>query len=171
MALKRKSASNTAPAAKKPKFDFFAPRPAQSAAGPSDSSFSFNTKGDKCTRLTTWNVNGIISVDEKILKKYMEAEDPSVLILTETKYSKGKPDLMCFKRLFKHRYWGVDPSPGCAGTAILSKFKPLAHKIGIPVWEESSGRYVELEFEDLFIVGTYVPNSGENCKVRRTCVA
>jgi len=72
-----------------------------------------------------------------------------------------------------------------AGTAILSKFKPLAHKIGIPGWEESSGRetlllthnnplltrttgYVELEFEDLFVVGTYVPNSGENFKVRRT---
>jgi len=31
--------------------------------------------------------------------------------------------------------------------------------------------YVELEFEDLFLIGTYVPNSGENFKVRRTFVA
>jgi len=42
-----------------------------------------------------------MSVNEKLLKKYVEAEDPSVLILTETKYAKGKPDLMCFKKLFK----------------------------------------------------------------------
>jgi hypothetical protein len=26
--------------------------------------------------------------------------------------------------------------------------------------------YIELEFERLFVVGTYVPNSGENFKVR-----
>ena len=106
MALKRKLASDTAAAAKKPKFDFFAPRPtetAQNLAGASDPSFSFKAKaqGDKCTRFTTWNVNGITSVDEKILKKYMEAEVPSILVLTGTKYSKGKPDLMCLKRLFK----------------------------------------------------------------------
>jgi hypothetical protein len=28
--------------------------------------------------------------------------------------------------------------------------------------------YVELEFEQMFVVGTYVPNSGENFKVRHS---
>jgi AP endonuclease-1 len=75
-----------------------------------------------------------------------------------------------------------------AGTAVLSKLKPLAVVvIGLPTWTPSASEtkgselpsvrvdfvtasvrigYIELEFERLFIVGTYVPNSGENFKVR-----
>ncbi|KAF8971481.1 Endonuclease/exonuclease/phosphatase [Flammula alnicola] len=167
MSLKRKStASNALDASKKPKVDFFARRTASNVASDSSpsASFSFKPKVDACTRLITWNVNGIMSVNEKILKKYLEAEDPTILILTETKYSKGKADLMCLKTRFKYQYWGVDLHPGHAGTAVLSKFKPLRTAIGLPEWEESSGRYVELEFEDVFVIGTYVPNSGENFK-------
>jgi AP endonuclease-1 len=63
-------------------------------AGTSDLSFSFKAKGDKCTRFTTWNVNGIMWVDEKILKKYMEAENSSILILTVTKYSETGFDVL-----------------------------------------------------------------------------
>jgi len=71
--------------------------------------------------------------------------------------------------LLQYQYWGTDPRAGQAGTAILSKIKPLAIvETGLPTWtpsaSETKGRYVELEFEHLFVVGTYVPNSGENFK-------
>ncbi|KAF4623576.1 hypothetical protein D9613_001713 [Agrocybe pediades] len=160
MSLKRKVVANEPPnASKKPKVDFFAPRAAGKvtpSTSTSNASFTFKPKSATCVRLTTWNVNGIMSVDEKILKKYLEAEDPDILILTETKYSKGKPNIMCLKTRYKFP----------AGTAILSKFKPLKTIIGLPSWEESSGRYVELEFEEAFVVGTYAPNSGDNFKVQ-----
>jgi len=47
--------------------------------------------------------------------------------------------------------------------------KPLAIvETGLPTWTphagDTKGRYVELEFEQMFVVGTYVPNSGENFK-------
>ncbi|KAF9568492.1 DNase I-like protein [Agrocybe pediades] len=165
MSLKRKVVANEPPSAsKKPKVDFFAPRAAGKvtpSTSTSNASFTFKPKSATCVRLTTWNINGIMSVDEKILKKYLEAEDPDILILTETKYSKGKPNII---NLSKYQYWGVDPRAGHAGTAILSKFKPLKTIIGLPSWEESSGRYVELEFEEAFVVGTYAPNSGDKFK-------
>jgi AP endonuclease-1 len=61
MSLKRKSEGReTADATqKKPKFDFFAPKPAAIKTGPS---FNFVAKGPETTRLTTWNVNGINSL-------------------------------------------------------------------------------------------------------------
>lgn len=101
--LKRKSTGNApSDVSKKPKLDFFAPRASKVAAKPEEStSFSFSPRPDACIRLTTWNVNGIMSVNEKTLKKYLETEEPAILILTETKYAKGKPDLLCLKSRFK----------------------------------------------------------------------
>ncbi|KAF8168209.1 Endonuclease/exonuclease/phosphatase [Crassisporium funariophilum] len=171
MALKRKSTASASVSStsdsKKVKVDFFAPRNAPQAIskpGEAVASFYFEAKKVSDIRVVAWNVNGIMSVNEKILKKYLEVEDPTILILTETKYSKGKPDILCLKTRFKYQYWGVDPRPGHAGTAVLSKYKPLNVSIGLPSWDESSGRYVELEFAEVFLIGTYAPNSGENFK-------
>ncbi|TFK77190.1 DNase I-like protein [Pluteus cervinus] len=101
----------------------------------------------------------------QVLRKYLEAEDPSVLVLTETKCSKGKPDILCLKTRFKYQFWGTDPQPGRAGTAILSKVKPINTVMGLPTWPEdpshTAGRYVELEYEGVYIIGVYVPNSGD----------
>lgn len=60
--------------------------------------------------------------------------------------------------------------PSCiAGTAILSKIKPLNTVIGLPTWHDPSmkidGRYIQIEFENLYIVGAYVPNAGHNFQV------
>ncbi|RDB29266.1 DNA-(apurinic or apyrimidinic site) lyase [Hypsizygus marmoreus] len=86
------------------------------------------------------------------------------MILTETRCSEGKPDIFCLKTRFKYQYWGAGPQH--AGTAILSKAQPLKATIGLPTWKNSTtkteGRYIELEFEDMYVVGTYVPNSGDN---------
>ncbi|KAI0067811.1 DNase I-like protein [Artomyces pyxidatus] len=165
MSLKRKaeSASSEKAAAKKPRADFFLPKSSTNATAASLSPprFIFPIKGEGNIRMTTWNVNGIKSVDEK---EYLQAEDPDILILTETKHAKGRPDIMCLKTRYKYQTWGTDPKPSQAGTAILSKQKPLNVVIGLPTWpdpqEETAGRYVQLEFEHWYLAGTYVPNSG-----------
>lgn len=164
MSLKRKAApvsSNNV--CKKPKADFFAPRTPAPPPHPK-TAFTFNANPAGTTRLVTWNVNGIRSLDEKLLDKYLKAEEPTVMILTETRCSEGKPDIFCLKSRFKYQYWGTGPQH--AGTAILSKFKPLNTVIGLPTWNDPStmtdGRYIQIEFDNLFIVGTYAPNSGDN---------
>ena len=96
------------------------------------------------------------------MKTYVEAEDADILVLTETK--SGEPGIaelserypVSWSRvwallnladrvsIFQHRYWGVDPKKGNAGTAVLSKIEPLEVTFGMPTTDEpqaeSAGR-------------------------------
>ena len=55
-----------------------------------------------------------------------------------------------------------------AGTAILSKLKPLSVDKTLPGHPDPGsvkGRIVTLEFENYYVIGTYVVNAGQNLKV------
>lgn len=55
-----------------------------------------------------------------------------------------------------------------AGTAILSKLKPLSVDKTLPGHPDPGsvkGRIVTLEFENYYVIGTYVVNAGEKLKV------
>ncbi len=55
-----------------------------------------------------------------------------------------------------------------AGTAILSKHKPLSVDKTLPGHPDPSsvkGRIVTLEFENYYVIGTYVVNAGQGLKV------
>ena len=55
-----------------------------------------------------------------------------------------------------------------AGTAILSKLKPLNIDKTLPGHPDPNyvkGRIVTLEFEDYYVIGTYVVNAGQGLKV------
>lgn len=59
------------------------------------------------------------------------------------------------------------------GTAILSKFPALSATYNLPGHPDESdvaGRIVTLEFEPFYLVGTYVPNAGQNLKVRYSLI-
>lgn len=64
MSLKRKAVASKEQGStgKKQKFDFFAPR----TSSGNGLTFKFNQKPENATRLITWNVNGIKSVDDKV---------------------------------------------------------------------------------------------------------
>ncbi|KAG8884811.1 hypothetical protein FRB98_002170 [Tulasnella sp. 332] len=68
---------------------------------------------------------------------------------------------------YKHRYWNIAKQKGYAGTAVFSKHKPISVTYTLPditTPDVVKGRLVILEFESCFIVGTYVPNAGQNLK-------
>ncbi|KAK4703192.1 hypothetical protein P7C70_g3019, partial [Phenoliferia sp. Uapishka_3] len=102
------------------------------------------------------------------LSLYVEAEDADILVLSETKT--GEPSIEALTSRYPHRYWGVDPKKGNAGLAILSKLEPIAVTFGMPTTEEaqpeSAGRIITLEFENSYVVGTYVQNAGQKLAVR-----
>lgn len=55
-----------------------------------------------------------------------------------------------------------------AGTAILSKHKPLSVDKTLPGHPDPGsvkGRIITLEFDDYYVIGTYVVNAGQNLKV------
>ncbi|KAJ6623497.1 Endonuclease/exonuclease/phosphatase [Mycena sp. CBHHK59/15] len=117
-------------------------------------------------RLATWNVCGLAASQKKGFKYYVEAEDPDILVLTETKVNNVPVDLALQAR-FPHSYWSISDKKTYSGTAILSKHKPLSVTMTLPGHPDPSlvkGRIVTLEFQNCFVVGTYVVNAGTNLK-------
>ncbi|CAA7271561.1 unnamed protein product [Cyclocybe aegerita] len=117
-------------------------------------------------RLASWNVSGLQASQKKGFHRYIEAEDPDVIVITETKMNQ-KPELEALEKRFPHQYWTFSTKKGYAGTAVLSKEKPLTVEETIPNYpdaEEIKGRIVTLEFKTCYFVGTYVVNAGVNLK-------
>ncbi len=120
-------------------------------------------------RIFSWNVNGLRAVVRKgALQTLLEAEKPEILCLQETKAKQGQAeiDLPEYEEI-----WNSAERPGYSGTAIFTKRQPrsvrtdfptLAHcadQFGDPLTE---GRLLTVEFDDFFLVNTYVPNSKPN---------
>lgn len=70
------------------------------------------------------------------------------------------------KRQFPKQYWCFNTEKGgYSGVAILSKFKPISFSVGFGKNNfDSQGRILTVEFEDFFLISTYVMNSGSGLK-------
>ncbi|THU82267.1 hypothetical protein K435DRAFT_734851, partial [Dendrothele bispora CBS 962.96] len=127
---------------------------------------SFPPRISDCIRIATWNVCGLATSQKKGFKYYVEAEDPDILVLTETKVN-NEPVDPSLKSRFPHSYWTIAEKKGYSGTAVLSKIKPLSVNKTIPGHPNPSivkGRIITLEFENCYVIGTYVPNAGTELK-------
>ncbi|KAI0306311.1 Endonuclease/exonuclease/phosphatase [Multifurca ochricompacta] len=127
---------------------------------------SFPPRAEDTSRIVSWNICGLASSQKKGFKYYVEAEDPDILILTETKVNDEPADLALASR-FPYRYWSISEKKTYSGTAILSKHKPLSVDKTLPGHPDPKsikGRIVTLEFEGYYVVGTYVVNAGQGLK-------
>ena len=109
--------------------------------------------------LISWNVNGIRAVLRKnLFLPFVTAHDPDVICLQETKAHPQQVDLDLPSH--PYRYWHSAEKKGYAGTAIFAKREPLsvAYGIGREAFD-CEGRLVAVEFDDLYAVSVYVPNS------------
>ncbi|KAG9046056.1 hypothetical protein FS837_005176 [Tulasnella sp. UAMH 9824] len=137
-------------------------------------------------KICSWNVAGYRACQNKGFKRYVEAEVPDILLLTETKMNDVPVDPF-IDNLYPHRYWNIAKQKGYgesrrriphfglppAGTAIFSKIKPLNVSYVLPdiaTPDLVKGRLVILEFETLYLVGTYVVNAGQNLKTMNSKV-
>ncbi|KAF9469198.1 Endonuclease/exonuclease/phosphatase [Collybia nuda] len=126
----------------------------------------FPVKSPGTLRLSTWNVCGLAASQKKGFKYYIEAEDPDILVLTETKVNNEPVDPV-IKERFPHSYWTISDKKTYSGTAILSKYKPLSVSKTLPGHPDPSlvkGRIITLEFESCYLIGTYVVNAGTGLK-------
>ena len=119
-------------------------------------------------RLVSWNVNGLRAVVKKDFDAQVKALAPDVLCLQETKAQDDQvaeaiaevPSLQGF-----HLSSSSAVKKGYSGTALLSKAPPISVKAGIGVEElDQEGRVLCAEFEDVFIVTVYTPNSSSGLK-------
>lgn len=122
-------------------------------------------------KIYSWNVNGIRAVIRKeVFGPFVAEHRPDVLCLQETKAQPGQAviDLPEYEE-----YWNSAERKGYSGTAIFSRPKPVStlndladgisaefrlnsDPYGDPMRE---GRILTTEYEHLYVVTAYVPNS------------
>ena len=121
-------------------------------------------------KLLSWNVNGLRAVLKKGFLDFLEAEQPDLLCLQETKISDDLVAGFSFDD-YPFVYWNCATKKGYSGTAILSKTEPLSVQYGLGIEKhDNEGRVITAEFDDYYLVTVYTPNSqnhDENKRPRR----
>lgn len=113
-------------------------------------------------KFISWNVNGLRACREKGFEESFRALDADCFCLQETKLQQGQIDI-AFDGY--ESYWNYAEKKGYSGTAIFTRIKPLSVAYGIGVEEhDHEGRVITLEFDDLYLVTCYTPNSQDGLK-------
>ncbi len=117
-------------------------------------------------RLVSFNVNSINAYLKKNLVDQLMQYDPDLLGIEELKLSEKEHKDFPFLPEGYEPYWTVSKTKkGYAGTAILTKRKPLSVHYGLLEDKyDDEGRATTLEFDDFYYVNLYTPNSGEELK-------
>lgn len=116
-------------------------------------------------KVMSWNLNGINAWLNNGGLAVLERDAPDVVCLQEVKAN--EPDVAAWtKKLgnsWPHVYFSCcSTQKGYAGTAVLSRHKPLSVHYGLDDADahEPEGRVILVEFAGFILVNTYVPNSG-----------
>ena len=108
-------------------------------------------------RFASWNVNGLRACLKKGFMESFAGIGADVFCLQETKMEQGQAeiDLGGYQE-----YWNSAEKKGYSGTAVFSKIPPLSVTCGMGIDEhDREGRIITVEFDGLYLVNVYVPNS------------
>ncbi len=114
-------------------------------------------------KIIAYNVNGIRAAINKGFIAWLQAADPDVVCIQETKAHKEQLDLSLFEGAgYPFHYWFSAQKKGYSSVAILSKTKPnhVAYGTGIESMD-FEGRNLRVDFDDFSVMSLYLP-SGTN---------
>ncbi len=111
----------------------------------------------KKMKLLSWNVNGIRAVMKSGFMKQIENEHADIICFQEIKAHPEQVDKL-FEN-YPYHVWNPADKKGYSGTAIFSKIKPISIKLGKELLDDKEGRVIVAEFEKLYLVNVYTPNS------------
>jgi len=108
-------------------------------------------------KLISWNVNGLRACIKNGCLDFIKKEQPDILCLQEVKSSQQAIEGLSQDY---HQYWNPAKKAGYAGTATLTKIKPLSVTYeDETINPTAEGRIITLEFKDFFLVNVYTPNA------------
>jgi exodeoxyribonuclease-3 len=123
-------------------------------------------------KVISWNVNGLRAIVSKGTLAGVARENPDIVCLQEIKVARGfaadargpqaEPSPRADRVLPSLPYQFFSPAarPGYAGTAVLSRTRPVSWTRGIGSrLSDEEGRVTTVEFASLYVVSVYVPNS------------
>ena len=114
-------------------------------------------------KIISYNVNGIRAALKKGFIAWLEAVNPDVICIQETKAHKEQLDLSLFEKAgFPYQYWFSAQKKGYSSVAIFSKLKPnnIVYGTGIESMD-FEGRNLRLDFDNVSVMSLYLP-SGTN---------
>ena len=122
-------------------------------------------------KIISYNVNGIRAALKKGFLDWLQAANPDVLCLQETKAHKDQLDLSLFEAAgYPYHYWFSAQKKGYSGVAVLCKTKPedVVYGTGID-YMDFEGRNLLVRYPGISIMSMYLP-SGTNSRRRiRPC--
>jgi exodeoxyribonuclease-3 len=115
-------------------------------------------------KIVSFNVNGVRAIAQKGFAGDVQKLNADILCLQETKATVDQVK-ETLQALDVHVFANEAARKGYSGTAILSKEKPnqLHYDIGMKQHDEE-GRVVTAEYDNLYVVNVYVPNSGNDLR-------
>lgn len=113
-------------------------------------------------RIVSWNINGVRAIVKKDFFESIEAMNPDILCLQETKAQDSEVEkALSPLKGYNHNYNSATKK-GYSGTAELSKIKPISFTNDMNFLEhDAEGRIQCAEYTDFYLVNVYVPNSGQ----------
>ena len=113
-------------------------------------------------RVLSYNVNGIRAALKKGFADWLQAADPDVLCIQETKALQEQVDTGVFEDLGYHHYWFSAQKKGYSGVAILTKKEPNKVVCGSGIDHmDFEGRILRVDFDEVSVMSLYLP-SGTN---------
>lgn len=107
-------------------------------------------------KLVSWNVAGFRACLKKGFEDFFTKVDADVFCIQESKLTKEQLE---FYPKGYYEYLYSAEKKGYSGTLVYSKVKPLSISFGIGEEEyDKEGRTITLEFDNFFLVNSYVPN-------------
>jgi len=116
-------------------------------------------------KIYSWNVNGIRAVVRNGFLDWLHDSKPNILCLQEIKARKKDIPKEIKKIKDYYFYSSSAEKRGYAGTAVLTKIKPIKviDKIGIDKFDKE-GRFLLLEFDKFYLFNVYFPNAQRELK-------
>ena len=118
-------------------------------------------------KVISYNVNGIRAALKKGFINWLEAVNPDVICIQETKAHKEQLDLQLFEDAgFPYQYWFSAQKKGYSSVAVFSKIKPNHVEYGTGIESmDFEGRNLRLDFDHLSVMSLYLPSGTNNARL------
>jgi exodeoxyribonuclease-3 len=113
-------------------------------------------------KLYSWNVNGIRAAEKKGFLDWLNATQPDILGVQETKAHPDQLSEALRQPEGYYSYWASAEKKGYSGVAIYSKTEPNQVQIGLGIEKfDTEGRTIIAEYDDFVFIATYVPAASQ----------
>ncbi|MFN4233712.1 MAG: exodeoxyribonuclease III [Bacteroidia bacterium] len=110
-------------------------------------------------KIITYNVNGIRAAMTKNWLDWLQAVNPDIVCLQETKASPDQLETGVFEDAGYYHYWHSAEKKGYSGVAILTKNKPDHVEIGCGIDHiDAEGRIIRADYGDKSVISVYIPS-------------